>query len=411
MLYDSQPTAVCKRMIDSRFFYRDLPVLGGFAQAIATHLHVPLPEDWWIVTADVIGSTHAIEAGKYKDVNTVGAASIAAVLNVDRSLAIPFVFGGDGTTVAVPDCIVEKVKQSLTATQVMAKKNFDLELRVGLIRVAQLVKDGFWVNIAKVTLSDQQTLATFSGRGWEEAERRVKAGNDPCVIYLEGTDPHTEANYEGFECRWNAVHHFNGHKLSLLVAATSSSQEENFATYQLVNKTLSEIYGDVVSYHPLRAEQLHLSINIRNLSHEWKVRTTNSGIWKGVGYFLRMFLQNLAGLYLFANNKDTQAVRWSLYRNELVENSDFRKFDGMLRMVIDGNDAQAIKLETFLSQQYEAGRLVYGMYKSKAALVTCFVQSHNGNHLHFVDGSDGGYALAAKNLKNQLQLKSAVHSK
>jgi Protein of unknown function (DUF3095) len=35
--------------------------------------------------------------------------------------------------------------------------------------------------------------------------------------------------------------------------------------------------------------------------------------------------------------------------------------------------------------------------------MTCIVQSYNGNHLHFVDGSDGGYALAAHQLKQQLK--------
>ena len=37
-----------------------------------------------------------------------------------------------------------------------------------------------------------------------------------------------------------------------------------------------------------------------------------------------------------------------------------------------------------------------------AALMTCFVRSYQGNHVHFVDGSNGGYALAAKQLKAQL---------
>jgi len=30
------------------------------------------------------------------------------------------------------------------------------------------------------------------------------------------------------------------------------------------------------------------------------------------------------------------------------------------------------------------------------------VKSYKGNHIHFVDGSDGGYAMAAKGLKKQL---------
>ena len=110
---------------------------------------------------------------------------------------------------------------------------------------------------------------------------------------------------------------------------------------------------------------------------------------------------NAAGRYLFANNKDTEAVKWSNYRNDMVENSDFRKFDGMLRMVMDGKNTQAEALQAYLEAEYQAGRLVYGMHKSREALVTCIVESYNGNHLHFVDGSDGGYALAAKALKQR----------
>jgi hypothetical protein len=99
---------------------------------------------------------------------------------------------------------------------------------------------------------------------------------------------------------------------------------------------------------------------------------------------------------------DSKEVRWSNYRQEMVDNSDFRKFDGMLRMVMDGSDAQAAELGQFLEAQYRAGLPVYGMHKSREALVTCIVQSYNGNHLHFVDGSDGGYALAARGLKHRL---------
>jgi hypothetical protein len=42
------------------------------------------------------------------------------------------------------------------------------------------------------------------------------------------------------------------------------------------------------------------------------------------------------------------------------------------------------------------------MHRSPAALVTCLVRSYDGDHVHFVDGSDGGYALAAKQMKAQL---------
>jgi hypothetical protein len=121
-----------------------------------------------------------------------------------------------------------------------------------------------------------------------------------------------------------------------------------------------------------------------------------------IGYLTRMVLHNAAGAFLFRRNADTPRVRWGRYREELVENSDFRKFDGMLRMVMDGSEAQAERLQEFLEREYLDRRLVYGLHKSREALVTCIVQSYNGNHLHFVDGSDGGYALAARQLKERL---------
>ena len=125
-------------------------------------------------------------------------------------------------------------------------------------------------------------------------------------------------------------------------------------------------------------------------------------LWKRLLYFKKMLLQNLAGKLLFALKLDTAAVRWRQYRDELVDNSDFRKFDGTLRMVMDGSTAQTEQLQSYLESEFRSGRLAYGMHKSSEALVTCIVQSYNGNHLHFVDGSDGGYALAARELKRRL---------
>ena len=61
------------------------------------------------------------------------------------------------------------------------------------------------------------------------------------------------------------------------------------------------------------------------------------------------------------------------------------------------------ELREYLDGQHREGRLVYGMHRSREALLTCIVFSYNGNHVHFVDGSDGGYAIAARGLKAQLK--------
>ena len=90
------------------------------------------------------------------------------------------------------------------------------------------------------------------------------------------------------------------------------------------------------------------------------------------------------------------------YLNTVTKNSDFQKFDDTLRMTIDSNTEQRKKLVEYLEEQMKAGTLVYGIQISDSALMTCMVFDRKDRHLHFVDGASGGYALAAKQMKNQM---------
>ena len=186
-------------------FYHDLPAPESFAEAIETARHAQVPGDWWIVVADVIGSTKAIEAGAYKKVNTVGVACIAAVVNVDRSVEMPFVFGGDGATFAVPDILRERVIPALREAQRLSRESFDLLLRIGLVRVSRLLDNGLRVRLAKIRLSPNVTQPTFSGRGWQEAERMVKDPLAQGVLRVQEDGGLCEGSFEGFECRWQGV--------------------------------------------------------------------------------------------------------------------------------------------------------------------------------------------------------------
>ena len=83
-------------------FYSDLPDFDEFFEVANPARYQPLPGDWQVVIADIRGSTQAIEEGRYKDVNMIGAACITSVLNVTEPHQVPYVFGGDGATLAVP---------------------------------------------------------------------------------------------------------------------------------------------------------------------------------------------------------------------------------------------------------------------------------------------------------------------
>jgi hypothetical protein len=157
-------------------FYGRLEPFGDFAAVADARHYVEAPDDWLVVVADIKASTEAARAGRYKDVNLVGAACITAVLNATPGLALPFVFGGDGATLLIPAAVRPAVAPALIRTRRLAAAEFGLELRLGMVPVDELRRRGRRVLVAKVALSPGNHLAMFAGDGLELADRLIKDG-------------------------------------------------------------------------------------------------------------------------------------------------------------------------------------------------------------------------------------------
>ncbi len=57
-------------------------------------------------------------------------------------------------------------------------------------------------------------------------------------------------------------------------------------------------------------------------------------------------------------------------------------------------------VQAFLDRGVEAGQLNYGMHLSDTALMTCLVTDLAvSRHVHFIDGGNGGYTSAARQMK------------
>ena len=88
------------------------------------------------------------------------------------------------------------------------------------------------------------------------------------------------------------------------------------------------------------------------------------------------------------------------YMQQVVENSDFRKYDDGLRMILDCTPELAQALTQRLAQAASSGIVRYGLHRQDAAMMTCFTPSvMRSDHVHFIDGARGGYASAATALK------------
>lgn len=90
-------------------------------------------------------------------------------------------------------------------------------------------------------------------------------------------------------------------------------------------------------------------------------------------------------------------------RKSQVIASDFRKYDGTLKMVVACDSDSRESFLKFLDDLYRQGKLFYGYHVSDRALMTCALHEGSVREVHFVDSADGGYALAAVQLKEQIK--------
>jgi hypothetical protein len=90
------------------------------------------------------------------------------------------------------------------------------------------------------------------------------------------------------------------------------------------------------------------------------------------------------------------------HRIDAGHNSDFRKFDDGLKLTVDISTEACAQIGELLERAAADGVCRYGMHEQDAALMTCIIPSfRERDHVHFIDGAAGGYAMAETQLKSR----------
>src|SRR5882757_6513759 len=134
--------------IGSEKFYGTVPVFRGFTRLMEPQLYSPLPDGWSVGVADIVESTKAIAQARYKAVNMAGASIIAAVTNALDGREFPFVFGGDGASLAVAPADLARARDALAATATRVREDLDLVMRVALVPVSAIRAQGLDIRVA-----------------------------------------------------------------------------------------------------------------------------------------------------------------------------------------------------------------------------------------------------------------------
>lgn len=387
-------------------FYSRLPVQEAFGDVANLSRFTAMPDDWCVVVADVMSSTEAIRKGEYKAVNITGVSVITSVLNAARPLEIPYIFGGDGAVLCIPERLAEEVRKVLLATRFMAQQQFGLNLRIGIVPVTEIYQAGYKLMIIRHRVSDHFIQAAFAGGGVEYAESIIKDDSINTPFRLDKSIDHQEADYSGLECRWDNVPSKHGETIALIVKAVATSIEKEAEIYSVIIARIHEIYGDDELSRPVYKEGLRTTMKNRLLKFELKARTCTRGKVACFLYWITLRLQILLGRFLMKFGLTTGATDWNAYKDDLIRNTDFRKFDGILREVLSGTSEQRRILVDFLDEYVSKGECIYGIHVSDAAMITCLILNRSGDHYHFIDAADGGYALAAITMKEHFKTQS-----
>ena len=371
-------------------FYDDIQPVADFGQVVDQSAYRALPGDWWVGVTDVVQSTAAIAAGRYKAVNLAGAAAISAVLNALNQASFPFAFCGDGAQFAIPGDVADAAREAMQRTATWVRDELGLELRVALVAVRDIRAAGSDVKVARYSASSAVDYAMFTGGGMNWVETELKAGR----LGLEPAADEAQPDLAGLSCQWGAVRSRNGEILSIIVRP--KGVVPSTAYIDAITRLLAALNKeDRISPVPAQGPDLGWPKGTVDLMSRLK-----RGGASLVARRVRVLVQTALLWLLFRFRIRLGDFDPAHYRRMVSANTDFQKYGDGLYLTVDCSAAVAQEIESLLADGAADGSLTYGLHRQQEALLTCIVPSiATDSHLHFLDGAGGGYAAAAAQLR------------
>jgi hypothetical protein len=203
----------------------------------------------------------------------------------------------------------------------------------------------------------------------------------------------------GLSCRFEQFPTQYGQILSVLVLPADISRMSAFRA--VVKQIISMVEGSSECARPVAREAMQLKWPPQGCDLE-ALASRKSAEPVGISK-LKVYARTFLYFLIMRFNLRVGRFVPRKYLSEVVANSDFRKFDDALRMIVDCSPAMAQKIEDTLAAAARERHIRYGCHREDAAIMTCFTPSPSQpSHVHFIDGAQGGYALAAAALKQRL---------
>ena len=281
-------------------------------------------------------------------------------------------------------------REALAATAIWVEESLNLVMRVALVPVKDIRAQGLDVRVARFGPSPNLSYAMFSGGGLGWADAAMKRGEFAVPAAAPGTQP----DLSGLSCRFEEIPSTRGLILSVLVVPVEGADPLAFRKViediiRLVEKSPDAGRPVPPGGPPLRWPPAGVEYEARAARGGPLMKRRSIVLAVTLWAYVVMRFGIKVGNFVPKN-----------YVQQVVENSDFRKYDDGLRMILDCTGELERALAELLAKAASARVVRYGLHRQDAAMMTCFTPSvMRSDHVHFIDGARGGYASAATALK------------
>ena len=321
-----------------------------------------------------------------------GAAVISALQNAAGRRSLPYVFGGDGALVAVAPHDQEAASAALAAVQTWVCDELDLGLRAALVPVSDIRAAGHDVTVAKYGVGEV-AYAMFAGGGAAWADREMKDGRFLVPAAPVGSRP----DLAGLSCRWRPIHARNGTIVSVIAVPAETVRPEAFGA--LVTAVIGVLAGEERDGHPVPERGPEFRWPPAGFDNEARAREDAGARGRAKRQIL---VESAVGRVNDLTGARAGGFDARRHRVDAGHNSDFRKFDDGLKLTVDISADACGQLTALLEHAAAEGICRFGMHQQDAAPMTCIIPSfRERDHVHFIDGAAGGYAMAATQLKSR----------
>ena len=380
--------------MSSRYFYRNIPVTDKtFEELISDKKNFhEVPEDWHIIVTDIRNSTGAYEKGKYFEMNIASASCIIIAMNIAKKerLEIPFIYGGDGASIVVPPDLLEETLEELSTLRKNVSKNFDVSLRVGDVRVQEIIDAGYHLVVAKYQVAKKYTQAVFLGPGLYEAEKIIK-GDARHETRKPGLS--RKLDLKGLQCRWDTIEPPKRKREIVTIIAEAVDHQDHGNVYKKILRRIDDVYGSFDERHP---------ISHNKIKHATDFKTIKLASYAKFGSFRPLYVTTellKARLSKLSMRFNIPLIFHDDYAQDIVAATDTLKIDGSLKTIIAGNKNQREELIESLETLEKKGEIFFGYHVSDSTTMTCYIHKKDDEYINFLDGAGGGYVQAARMMK------------